>query len=59
MIDKYPAGDKAPDAMYKQGLSFLALKDRKNARILFELLQSKYPKSSAASMAQQRLAEMK
>lgn len=59
VIDRYPSGDKAPDAMYKQGLSFLALKDSKNARILFELLPKKYPKSPAASMAQQKLGEMK
>jgi len=30
VVDKYP-GEKAPDAMYKQGLSFLALNDKKNA----------------------------
>jgi len=59
VIDRYPSGDKAPDAMFKQGLSFLALKDSKNARILFELLPKKYPKSPAASMAQQKLSEMK
>jgi TolA-binding protein len=59
VVDRYPAGDKAPDAMYKQGLSFLALKDPKNARILFELVQSKYPKSSAAPLARQKLAELK
>jgi TolA-binding protein len=45
--------------MYKQGLSFLALKDRKNARILFELVQSKYPKSPTASLARQKLSELK
>jgi tol-pal system protein YbgF len=59
VVDKYPGGDKAPDAMLKQGLSFLALKDKKNARILFELLQSKHPKSSAAATARQKLAELK
>ena len=34
----YPGGEKAPDAMLKQGLSFQALKDNRNARILYELL---------------------
>lgn len=59
VVDKYPGGEKAPDAMLKQGLSFQALKDNRNARILYELLLSKYPKSPAAERARQRLAELK
>lgn len=59
VIDRYPAGEKAPDAMYKQGLSFQALNDKKNARILYELLLSKYPKSMAAEKARRNLAELK
>ncbi|MGZ8441657.1 MAG: tol-pal system protein YbgF [Candidatus Deferrimicrobiaceae bacterium] len=59
VVDKYPGGDKAPDAMFKQGLSFQALNDRKNARILYELLLSKYPKAPAAEKARQKLAELK
>jgi len=59
VIDKYPGGDKAPDAMLKQGLSFQALKDRKNARIVLELILTKYPKSPAAEKARQKLAELK
>ncbi len=59
VIDKYPGGDKAPDAMLKQGLSFQALKDAKNARIVLELILTKYPKSPAAEKARQKLAELK
>ena len=59
VVDKYPGGEKAPDAMLKQGLSFQALNDTRNARILYELLLSKYPKSPAAERARQRLAELK
>ena len=59
VIDKYAGGEKAPDAMLKQGLSFQALKDKRNARILYELLLSKYPKSPAAGKARQKLAELK
>jgi len=44
--------------MYKQGLSFLALKDKKNARILLDLVQKKYPKSKAAEMAKKKLKEI-
>lgn len=56
VIDKYAGGEKAPDAMLKQGLSFQALNDKRNARILYELLLSKYPKSPAAEKARQKLA---
>jgi len=59
VVDKYAGGEKAPDAMLKQGLSFQALKDNRNARILYELLLSKYPKSPAAEKARQKLAELK
>ncbi|MGE5188779.1 MAG: tol-pal system protein YbgF [Gemmatimonadota bacterium] len=59
VIDRFPGGDKAPDAMLKQGLSFQALKDAKNARIVLELLVTKYPKSPAAEKARQKLAELK
>ena len=59
VVDKYPGGEKAPDAMLKQGLSFQALNDNRNARILYQLLLSKYPKSPAAERARQRLAELK
>ena len=59
VVDKYAGGEKAPDAMLKQGLSFQALNDNRNARILYELLLSKYPKSPAAERARQRLAELR
>jgi tol-pal system protein YbgF len=59
VVDKYAGGEKAPDAMFKQGLSFQALNDNRNARILYELLLSKYPKSPAAERARQRLVELR
>ncbi len=59
VVDKYAGGEKAPDAMLKQGLSFQALNDNRNARILYELLLSKYPRSPAAERARQRLADLK
>ncbi len=59
VIDKYPDGDKAPDAMLKQGYAFQALSDRKNAKTIYELLQTKYPRSPAAGIARERLLELK
>lgn len=59
VVDKYPGGDKAPDAMLKQGIAFQSMNDRKNARILYELVRTKYPGSAAAEKARQRLLELK
>jgi tol-pal system protein YbgF len=59
VVDKFPRGEKAPDAMLKQGLAFHAMKDKKNAQILYQLLLSKYPNSPAADKARQKLAELK
>jgi len=59
VVDKYPSGDKAPDAMLKQGYAFQALSDRKNAKVIYELLQSKYPGSPAAGKAREKLLELK
>ena len=59
VIDRFPQGEKAPDAMLKQGLAFHAMRDNKNARILYQLLLSKYPNSPAADKARQKLAELR
>lgn len=59
VIDKYGATEKAADAMFKQGLSFLALNDRKNAKTLLELVTAKHPKAPAAEKARQKLSEIK
>ncbi|MBP2687459.1 MAG: lipoprotein [Deltaproteobacteria bacterium] len=48
VVDKYPRGEKAPDAMYT-----------KNARILLDLVQKKYPNSKAAEMAKKKLKEIR
>jgi tol-pal system protein YbgF len=59
VVDRFPRGDKAPDAMLKQGLAFQAMKDKKNAQILYQLLLSKYPNSPAADKARQKLSELR
>lgn len=59
VVDKFPASDKSADAMFKQGLSFLALNDRKNAKTLLELVIAKHPKTPAAEKARQKLSEIK
>ena len=57
VIEKYPNGNKVPSAMLKQGLAFLQLGDKSNARLILVELQKKYPKSSEARIASQKLNE--
>ncbi len=55
VIEKYPRGNKIPAALFKQGLSFLALGDRSNGRLVLEELIQKYPKSNEAAAARKKL----
>jgi tol-pal system protein YbgF len=57
VIEKYPNGNKVPSAMLKQGLAFLQLGDKSNARLILVELQKKFPKSSEARIASQKLNE--
>jgi len=54
----YANGDKAPDALLQEGLSFLNLGDRASARELLMRLQQRYPNSEAARTAAERLKNL-
>lgn len=54
----YANGDKAPDALYKEALVFLNLGDRASARELLARVLQKYPNSSAAVAALERLKSL-
>jgi tol-pal system protein YbgF len=58
-ITKYPEGSKIPAALYKQGLAFLELGDKANARNLFKRVIERFPRSEHAEMAKKRLEAMK
>jgi tol-pal system protein YbgF len=58
-IAKYPEGDKIPAALFKQGLAFLELGDKSNARNLLRRLIERYPHSDQAEMAKKRLEAIK
>jgi tol-pal system protein YbgF len=47
---KYPEGDKVPAALLKQGLAFLELGDKANARNLLRRVMDRYPQSEQADM---------
>jgi tol-pal system protein YbgF len=58
-IAKYPEGDKVSSALFKQGLAFLELGDKSNARNLFRRVIDRYPNSDQADMAKKRLDTIK
>ena len=45
VIDNFPKSESVPDAMYKNGLAFYALKYCGDARIYFQELLKRYPKT--------------
>lgn len=57
VIEKYPKGNKVPAAKHKQGMAFLKIGDKANARIILNDLVKKHPKSSEAKIAAQKLKE--
>ena len=54
----YANGDKAPEALLLEALSFLNIDDRASARELLGQVIAKYPDSNAASTAQKRLESL-
>ena len=54
----YANGDKAPEALLLEALSFLNIDDRASARELLGQVIAKYPDSSAASTAKKRLESL-
>jgi len=58
-IAKYPEGDKIPAALLKQGLAFLELGDKANARNLFKRVVERYPQSEQAEIAKKKLETIK
>jgi tol-pal system protein YbgF len=59
VIVKYPEGDKVPSALLKQGLAFLELGDRTNARNLLRRVIDRYPQTEQADIAKKRIETIK
>lgn len=57
VVEKYPLGNKVPDAMLKVGLAYLALGSETAARDTLTQLVRSYPKHPAAVIATVKLAE--
>ncbi|HBD08916.1 MAG TPA: tol-pal system protein YbgF [Syntrophobacteraceae bacterium] len=58
VLNRYPSGNKTPNAMLKQAAAFQQIGDKTAARILYERLIDKYPRSPQAQIAKQKLKQM-
>ena len=57
VVERYPHGNKVPDAMLKLGFAHLAQGDRRDGRQVLESLRRSYPRHAAARLAIERLAQ--
>ncbi|MCD6353358.1 MAG: tol-pal system protein YbgF [Proteobacteria bacterium] len=55
VVQKYPQGNKLPDALLKQGLCFQAMGDTISFRILLQRVIETYPKSPQAEIARKEI----
>jgi tol-pal system protein YbgF len=58
VIERYPSGNKVPDALLKVGFSYLALGSADAGKQTLLQLQRSYPRHEATALAAARLAEL-
>jgi hypothetical protein len=54
-VKRYKDSPRVPEALYQQGLSYLALKQQAPAQKIFQQIIKQFPGTTSAIMAQQRL----
>ncbi len=59
VVARWPAGNKAPDALLKLGYCLIADGDKTKGREILRDLPGTYPRTEAARLAAERLAELK
>ncbi|MCK4486841.1 MAG: tol-pal system protein YbgF [Desulfobacterales bacterium] len=59
VIENYPKGNKTPSALLKQGLAFLNLDDKANARLILKELIRKFPDCNEANVAKNKLKTLR
>ena len=57
VIENFPKGNKVPAALLKQGMAFTELGDKENARLIFKELVDRFPRSTEAKIATQKLQQ--
>jgi TolA-binding protein len=58
VVTRYPKSDKAPAALWQQGLLFVRMGNTPDARLALSKLIKDYPASFEASRARQKLVEL-
>jgi tol-pal system protein YbgF len=58
VVQRWPTGNKAPDAMVKLGFSLIALGDVDKGRSTLREVPTAYPRTEAARLAAERLAQL-
>jgi len=58
VVEEYPTGNKAPDALLKMGFSYLRLQEKHNAKTVLEQLVESFPKSQVARLASETLVKI-
>jgi tol-pal system protein YbgF len=58
VVDNFPKSDVVPDAMYKNGLAFYALKYCGDAKVYFQELLKRYPKTTWKKDASEELKKL-
>lgn len=58
VIENYPKGNKVPGALLKQALAFAEMGDKENAKLILEELVGKFPQSSEAAIAQEKIKQL-
>lgn len=59
VVERWPTGNKAPDALLKLGYSLLQLGDAGKGRGVLQQVVTHYPNTEAARLADRRLSELK
>jgi tol-pal system protein YbgF len=58
-VELYPAANKVPDALFKMGQALEELGDPGEARTVYRDLVQRFPDTAAASLADERLAQLR
>ncbi|MBW2216337.1 MAG: tetratricopeptide repeat protein [Deltaproteobacteria bacterium] len=59
VIEKYPDGNKVPNALLKQALAFYEIKDTISCRAILKKIIKKFPDSAEAKIAEAKLKTIK
>jgi len=58
VVEQYPTGNKAPDALLKMAYSYLKLREPENARTVLAQVVESFPKSQVARLASEALVKI-